>query len=138
MKCKKCNGSGIIPSVLHVRPIVWDTCYICGGSGEVAVTTVVNIRDHPDWQAEGGVYIGRGFRGQKASMAANPFHIGRDGNREEVIVKYKSWFSMRIWGNPEFNETIEAMRGKMLVCWCAPEKCHGNVIVEYLEGGSDG
>lgn len=93
-------------------------------------TTVVNIRDHPDWEAEGGVYIGRG----KGSMFANPFKIGVDGDRDNVISLYRIWFDQHLREKAYFRDAVEELRGKMLVCWCAPLACHGSVIVEYLEG----
>ena len=104
-------------------------------------TTVVNIRDHKAWEAEGGVYIGRRTRTLKGSRFANPFTIGRDGDRQQVIVKYKAWFYAHIISYPNDNyfcEDVEKLRGKMLVCWCFPERCHGEIIVEYLEGKDDG
>lgn len=107
------------------------------------ITTVVNIRDHPDWKAEGGVYIGRGFRGQRGSTFANPFRIGKDGDRGVVLERYRTWMARRLVSHTGVAEELEALRGKMLVCWCAPEEgfkgrlmCHGQIIVEYLEGRS--
>lgn len=99
-------------------------------------TTVGNIRDHRNWKAEGGVYIGRSFRGQKASRFANPYIIGMDGDRDEVIFEYRQWFYRQICA-PGFRRAVEELRGKMLVCWCAPKKCHGDVIVEHLERSND-
>lgn len=96
-------------------------------------TEVVNIRDHKNWKAEGGVYIGRGFRGQRGSTFANPFKIGADGDRDTVIEKYKKWISARLKHHSGVAEEFEGLRGKMLVCWCAPEPCHGDVLVELLE-----
>lgn len=100
-------------------------------------TTVVNIRDHRNWKAEGGVYIGRTFRGQRGSAFANPFSIGKDGDRAEVIEKYGKWLERRLNSHTGVAEDMESLRGKMLVCWCKPEACHGDVIVEYLERSND-
>jgi hypothetical protein len=103
-------------------------------------TTVVNIRNHPGWKTEGGVYIGRAFHGQQASMFANPFRIGRDGDRDEVIAKYRTWFYKQLW-LPEFFGDLIELRGKMLVCWCKPLDgfngrilCHGQIIAGFLDG----
>ncbi len=95
-------------------------------------TTVVNIKDRPDWKAEGGVYIGRGFRGQRASTFANPFHMGKDGSRGVVIQKYRDWLAIRLESHSGVAHEMESLRGKMLVCWCAPEACHGDVIKDFL------
>jgi hypothetical protein len=74
------------------------------------------------------VYIGRPARGLKGSIWGNPFVIGRDGTREEVIVKYRTY----ILSKPELLEQLESLRGKTLACWCKPLACHGDVLIELL------
>jgi len=70
------------------------------------------------------IYIGRG------TLFGNEFIIGRDGNRQEVIAKYKDWFYSR----PDVMFTASlVLLGKTLVCHCAPLPCHGDVIAEYLK-----
>jgi len=81
-------------------------------------TTVVNIKK------EGcDVYIGRG------SIWGNPFTIGKEGTREEVIQKYLDW----IMKKPKLLEQLETLKGKRLGCWCAPKLCHGDVLVALIE-----
>jgi hypothetical protein len=69
------------------------------------------------------VYIGR------PSKWGNPYEIGKDGNRAEVIKKYQRW----ILKQPHLLDALPELRGKVLGCWCAPQHCHGNVLVELLE-----
>jgi hypothetical protein len=70
------------------------------------------------------VYVGRPTRW------GNPFKIGIDGNREEVIVKYREWLKAKLQKNPSF---LDPLRGKDLVCWCSlNELCHADVIIEFL------
>lgn len=64
------------------------------------------------------VYIGR------PSIWGNPFEIGKDGTRDEVVQKYKIW----VMEQPELVKRISELRGKVLGCWCAPKKCHGDVL----------
>lgn len=65
----------------------------------------------------------------KPSKWCNPYKIGKDGTREEVLNKYRSYITSKI----ERNELdIEELRGKALGCWCKPEPCHGDVLVELL------
>ena len=67
------------------------------------------------------VYIGRG------SPYGNPFIIGRDGNRDEVCDKYEKY----IEANPDLKaKFISELRGKDLVCWCAPKRCHGDYLLK--------
>jgi hypothetical protein len=74
------------------------------------------------------VYIGRvnDRYGLKQSKWANPFRIGKDGTREEVIEKYKIWFA----GQPHLVNSLPELRGKTLGCWCAPKACHGDFLAE--------
>ena len=63
----------------------------------------------------------------------NPFHIGIDGTREEVVLKYKDHF-YKMLKNDEFRDKVLALKNEVLGCWCVPDLCHGHVILEYLEG----
>jgi hypothetical protein len=67
----------------------------------------------------GAVYIGR------PSIWGNPFVIGKDGSRDDVIAKYETW----LLGNGQLVDQLAALAGKDLVCWCAPARCHGDVLV---------
>jgi hypothetical protein len=64
------------------------------------------------------VYIGR------PSKWGNPFGIGKDGTREEVIEKYRDWLMTQ----PELLAALPELKGKTLGCWCAPQACHGDVL----------
>ena len=70
----------------------------------------------------------------RRSIFGNPYVLNRDGNRKEVIKAYKEWFDIRIYIDPTFKEAVETLVGKTLGCWCTPLPCHGDVIIEYLEG----
>jgi Domain of unknown function (DUF4326) len=66
------------------------------------------------------VYVGR------PSKWGNPFVIGRDGSRDEVIAKYRTWIVQQ----PTLMAALHELLGKNLVCWCAPERCHAEVLIE--------
>jgi hypothetical protein len=68
------------------------------------------------------------MRDMSGSIWGNPFQIGRDGTREEVIEKYRRY----ILSKPELLAQLESLRGKTLGCWCSPQSCHGDVLVELL------
>jgi Domain of unknown function (DUF4326) len=63
--------------------------------------------------------------GQLTADLSNPFVIGRDGSRNEVIAKYRAW----IVRQPALMAALHELRDKDLVCWCAPERCHADVLV---------
>jgi hypothetical protein len=71
-------------------------------------------------RANGAIYIGR------PSKWGNPFVVGRNGTREEVIEKYRLY----LLNNKELMARIEELRGKNLICWCTPLPCHGDVLLE--------
>ena len=63
----------------------------------------------------------------------NPFEIGKHGDRAEVIEKFRHYFYHRIKTDEQFKKDVLQLRGKHLLCWCAPLPCHGEVIREWLE-----
>jgi hypothetical protein len=67
----------------------------------------------------GAVYIGRG------SKWGNPFVIGRDGDRAAVIAKYERYLRSR----HDLLLALDELRGKDLVCFCAPLACHGDLLL---------
>jgi hypothetical protein len=69
---------------------------------------------------EGATYVGRG------SNWGNPFVIGVHGTREECISKYEH---EHLPAHPELVARLGELRGKTLACWCAPEPCHGDVLL---------
>ncbi len=69
------------------------------------------------------VYIGR------PSKWGNPFEIGKDGTRKEVIEKYRKYILL----NKDLMNSLHELEGKVLGCWCKPQACHGDVLVELVE-----
>lgn len=85
------------------------------------ITYVINISSGDKYD----VYIGRG------TCWGNPFYIGVDGTRDEVIAKYKTW----IYNQPELIEKArKELIGQILCCHCFPLNCHGDILVEICEG----
>ncbi|MEM2986864.1 MAG: DUF4326 domain-containing protein [Nitrososphaerota archaeon] len=75
------------------------------------------------------VYIGRnvytgGWRLPKSKWY-NPFSL-KLYTREEALNKYREY----ILNTPELLESLHELSGKTLACWCHPEPCHGDVLVE--------
>lgn len=78
------------------------------------------------------LYIGRGLnRGGwdlTHSKWANPFAISTTQDREIVLQKYRNY----ILSHPEKMDELDELLGQTLGCWCKPEGCHGDVLVELL------
>lgn len=79
---------------------------------------VVNVR-----KEKCDVYIGRG------SIWGNPYKIGKDGSREDVIAAYESYFR----GKPALLALLPSLDGKRLGCYCKPSACHGDVLLKIRE-----
>ena len=81
-----------------------------------------------------GEYIGR------PSPLGNPFMIGRDGSRPEVIAKYREWLHPQLdesKPSPVLNEMnrltdLHEAGNLNLICWCAPKECHGDVLAQAI------
>lgn len=92
------------------------------------MSRVVNLRHEEIGDA---VYVGRAMpgRGLAESAFANPYRIGQDGDRAEVIAKYREW----LLGSEELLDRLHELRGRRLACWCSPEPCHADVLVELVD-----
>lgn len=90
-------------------------------------TTVVNKR-----KSEFDVYIGRG------SLFGNPHPIGwcstcrRSHDRNDCLRMYRHDFEYAI-RDKKWRDEVEKLRDKVLGCFCKPQACHGDVIIEWLE-----
>jgi len=73
----------------------------------------------------GALYVGRGSR------FGNPYIIGVDGDRAEVIRKFRHY----LFSDPVLMKAVVVyLKGKDLVCWCAPDPCHADVLLELANG----
>ena len=81
---------------------------------------ILNAKQVGTRPAVGRVYVGR------PSKWGNPFVIGRDGTRDQVIAKYRAWITCQ----PALLADLNELRGEDLVCWCAPQRCHADVLAE--------
>ena len=69
------------------------------------------------------VYIGR------PGKWGNPWVIGVDGTREEVIARYAGW----ILTQPDLMNSLHELKDKVLGCWCSPKYCHGDILKKLVE-----
>ncbi|WP_027555245.1 DUF4326 domain-containing protein [Bradyrhizobium sp. Cp5.3] len=65
------------------------------------------------------VYIAR------SSKWGNPFRIRRDGNGATVIANYERWLA----DQHHLLRGLDQLRGRDLVCFCAPRACHGDRLL---------
>jgi hypothetical protein len=79
------------------------------------------------------VYIGRPNPKVKGSNKSNckwgnPFSEKMAGSRENAIEMYRLW----ILTQPQLMQALPELAGKVLGCWCAPQPCHGDVLVKLV------
>jgi hypothetical protein len=81
-----------------------------------------------------GEYVGR------PSPLGNPFKLEQESDRDAVITRYEVWLRKRISARDqrvcdELNRVYVIARDTgllELVCWCAPKRCHADVIRKVL------
>ena len=88
---------------------------------DVLIPTVRNVRDVGRRDTYFQVYVGR------PTMWSNPYELGVDGNRATVLAYYRRYLYQLLSRDQEF---LEPLRGKDLVCWCAPKPCHADLLLE--------
>lgn len=67
------------------------------------------------------IYVGRG------TPFGNPFVIGKDGDRNEVCDKFEEM----IHKNENLKKLVkEKLKGKNLVCFCSPKRCHADTLLK--------
>jgi hypothetical protein len=79
------------------------------------------LNKHIDGQPKDAIYVGR------PTKFGNPFEIGKDGTREQVVEKYEIWLKKQ----PVLLAQIKKqLRGVDLVCFCSPKICHADILLK--------
>ena len=92
---------------------------------------MISVENKRNYKGE-GVYIGR------PSVLGNPFSVEQYG-RERCIELYRGWLKAEYAKRGAVYAEIQrlvalAMQGDLvLVCWCAPEPCHGDIVKRVVE-----
>ena len=79
---------------------------------------------------DGAIYVGR------PTIWGNPFKVGPDGTRAEVIERYRIYFYAEAQDHLRLMAR-QLLTGKDLICWCWPLDCHARIILEYVNGETD-
>jgi hypothetical protein len=99
---------------------------------------VVNVRSK---QSSGVVYIARAGRGRLGSALGNPFVLRDESGRDEVVEQYRRWLWEQVRSGTgaaweelvKLAQRVAAGEAVRLGCWCAPRRCHGDVVRSCLE-----
>ena len=81
---------------------------------------VYNKKD-PNVPAD-AVYVGR------PSKWGNPYTVKKWG-RGRALDMFRA-YKLRGFQGLDYEEIRQELKGKDLVCWCAPEPCHADLLLE--------
>jgi len=62
----------------------------------------------------------------RGTQWGNPFVKDEDGDRDTVCDSFNVYYDLK----PSLQGKVTSLKGKVLGCWCYPERCHGNRICE--------
>ena len=80
------------------------------------------------------VYIGRGsIWGNPFSHKAGTKAIWKVKTRDEAVDNYRSYLWSAITEGDVTLEMLKELDGKRLACYCAPLKCHGDIIKRAVQ-----
>lgn len=85
------------------------------------------LNRHRDTIPADAVHIGRGGKW------GNPFRIGPDGDRAAVIAKHERWLCEQ----HALLRALDELRGRDLVCFCAPAPCHGDMLLRLANASRE-
>ena len=106
---------------------------VSNSNGEASFSaTVVNLKgiDKSIWETQPNlVYIGRGNskEGIQDSKWANKTPPNDDVTLEQSLEMYEK----SIKDSP-LAEQLGELRGKILGCWCFPNRCHGDILLKLI------
>jgi hypothetical protein len=76
------------------------------------------------WAEENNKYV----RCDRFSDWGNPFEMDKDGSRDEVC----DWYDQNYFPYKQsLHNKLKQLKGKALGCWCAPLRCHCNILAKY-------
>lgn len=100
---------------------------------------VVNIKHYRPSDHPKSVYIGRAMPGRAGSPLGNPYKLRLAYEREATVAKYEVWLRKQLETDTPQRREIERLvylardEDLALLCWCAPEICHGDAVKRIVE-----
>jgi hypothetical protein len=62
----------------------------------------------------------------RSTKWGNPFNINGNTKRADAVARFERWFAEQ----PDLIAAAKVeLRGKNLICYCAPRQCHGDVLM---------
>ncbi|KFZ26318.1 MAG: hypothetical protein KQ78_01491 [Candidatus Izimaplasma bacterium HR2] len=63
----------------------------------------------------------------------NPFRLSRGKKHGSTLDLFRGYVVDRLDTDEEYYRRVKGLRGKILVCFCKPNPCHGDILAEYVE-----
>ena len=92
---------------------------------------IVNLRNEPRLREEfeHALVVNSTVLIDRRTKWGTPHVLGRDGNREQVIARYREDLrAPHPGGRGLVVEELAELDGCWLACWCEPLPCHGDVL----------
>lgn len=62
----------------------------------------------------------------RSTVWGNPYRMRGEDTRDTVITQFEIYAMRRMQEEPEW---LTPLKGKDVVCHCAPKRCHGDILV---------
>jgi hypothetical protein len=92
-------------------------------SGKTVVANSSRDKNLIQWAEKRGLAI----RVDRSSEFGNPFILEDDGTRDEVCDAYATHY---LPNKPSIQSKIKTLQGKVLICHCYPQRCHGDALAK--------
>jgi hypothetical protein len=74
--------------------------------------------------------VGKAVRIDRGTKYGNPFILPHDGDRDYVCNCFRDHY---LPNKPSILKDAPLLQGKVLICHCYPERCHGDSLIEMLD-----
>lgn len=95
-------------------------------------TQVIHIKDAPSGWRNNPQYV---FIGRGSKWGNQYSHLANSAARFHVATRADAVESFRRNQLPTLRAHLSELKGKILVCFCHPEACHGHVLAEAADRG---
>jgi len=92
-------------------------------SGRTVVANSSRDKNLIQWAEKKGLAV----RVDRSSEFGNPFILEDDGTRDEVCDAYATHY---LPNKPSIKSKIKTLQGKVLICHCYPQRCHGDALAK--------
>lgn len=91
-------------------------------SGKTVIANQQRDKNLIQWAEKNG----KAIRIDRGTLYGNPFVLGHDGDRDAVCNAYRDHYLPH---KPSIIKTLDTLKGKVLICHCYPDRCHGESLI---------